>query len=252
MTSVKHGAVLLRAPIVLFWVLINLMPFAINNQASPLSIAEDSINKPWRPLPSGRLSRPQAHILMVVFYAVAQFFSSLSGGLRQSLCLVFLGMWYNRFGGADDEPVIRSGINALGYICFLSGAMEVALDVTLALYHSFYLLSWLGIIAAIIFTTVHSQDFSDQEGDALRGRRTLPLVLGDSPSRWVLAIWMSIWGIVCPSFWGAALPTRILGLALAECVGLRSIMYRNSVRDKTTFFIWNVWICFVYMLPLMV
>lgn len=119
------GAVF-TVPIVSFWVWIHLLPFAINNQAQNESIQEDQINKPWRPLPSGRITSHNALRIMFVFYAVSLISSFILGGYRQSLSLIFLGTWYNNFGGADRGLIIRNLINALGYICFTSGAMEVA------------------------------------------------------------------------------------------------------------------------------
>lgn len=234
----------------LLWVWINLLPFAINNQRGPLAIAEDRVNKPWRPMPSGRLSSQGAKTTMLVLYLVAQLCSAyITGGLRQSLGLVLLGVWYNNFGGGDCHPLIRNAINAMGYVCFTSGALEVALGTMLPFASSSSLLQWLCIIAGIIMTTVHTQDMYDQEGDGLRGRRTVPLVIGDVPARWTIALWMLVWGAVCPHAWDAPVVVRLLGLTLAGLVGFRSLVWRKVSSDKTTFIIWNVWMCYVYLLP---
>ncbi|KAI1475580.1 UbiA prenyltransferase family [Daldinia eschscholtzii] len=250
--TIHYTEILRRSPLVLFWVLMHYLPFAINNQRTPLAITEDAINKPWRPLPSRRLSPSQAKVLMFSFYVFAQLCSVfITGGLRQGVGLIFLGTWYNNFGGADVNPLIRNAINALGYICFISGAMEVALGVPLPLSTTSVLAKWFGIISGIIMTTVHTQDMYDQEGDALRGRRTLPLVLGDGPARWITAVWMVVWGVLCPNFWHTTLPTRTIGMALALLVGLRTLAYRSVPSDKVTFLIWNIWVSFVYALPLL-
>lgn len=161
------------------------------------------------------------------------------------------GDLYNNFGGADVNPLIRNAINALGYICFISGAMEVALDVPLPLSTTSVLAKWFGIISGIIMTTVHTQDMYDQEGDTLRGRSTLPLVLGDGPARWITAVWMVVWGVLCPNFWHTTLLTRAIGIGLALLVGLRTLAYRSVPSDKVTFLIWNIWVSFVYALPLL-
>lgn len=53
----KPAAVILsRLPLVFLWTWINLLPFSIDNQRRPKAIEEDRINKPWRPMPSGRVS----------------------------------------------------------------------------------------------------------------------------------------------------------------------------------------------------
>ncbi|RYC55761.1 hypothetical protein CHU98_g10452 [Xylaria longipes] len=250
--SIDMPYILLRLPLVLAWTWANLLPFAINNQRTRPAVAEDAINKPWRPLPSGRISPHTARTLMLSMYLCAQLFSALiSGGLLQGIGLVFLGMWYNNYGGADCHPVIRNGINALGYVCFTSGAMEVTLGEPLFLPTSTSprLVQWFSLIAAVVITTVHSQDLYDQEGDAVRGRRTLPLVIGDIPARWTLAISLQVWGVICPGFWNVSWAPRALSFALTALVGFRTLSYRDISSDKSTFVIWNIWISFLYMLP---
>ncbi|KAI0528370.1 UbiA prenyltransferase family-domain-containing protein [Xylaria digitata] len=246
--------ILIRLPLILIWTWINLLPFAINNQRAAPAIAEDAVNKPWGPLPSGRISPHTARTIMLSMYLCAQIFSALIGGdLFQGLSLVVLGMWYNRFGSADYHPLIRNGIYALGYLCFTSGAMEVALGESLFLFTNIspLLVQWLGLIAAVIVTTVHSQDLYDQKGDAVRGRRTLPFVIGDGPSRWILAIAIYEWGLICPRFWNASWTPRVLSIGLASLIGFRTLSYRDISSDKSTFLIWNIWVSLLYMLPLM-
>jgi 4-hydroxybenzoate polyprenyltransferase len=188
---------------------------------------------------------------MLVLYVAAQLVSlSITGALRQSLGLVILGTWYNNVGGADCHPIVRNLINALGYICFTSGAMEVALGSTIIpLSPSSRLVQWFAVIGGVILTTVHTQDMYDQEGDASRGRRTVPLVVGDVTARWAIAIAMFFWGVICPSFWNASLVTRAVGFFMAGLVGLRSLLFRDVASDKTTFIYWNIWIASVYILP---
>lgn len=81
----------LRLPLTVFWVWINLLPFAIDNQRHPGSIAEDKMNKPWRVMPSRRMTPAQAKRLMLCLYAVAAFVSWKIGGFPQCLALMALG-----------------------------------------------------------------------------------------------------------------------------------------------------------------
>ena len=85
--------VLRRLPLTAFWVWVNLLPFAIDNQRQPLSIIEDAVNKPWRSLPSGRLTASQAKAVMLCLYALAILTSWNFGGLEQSLALIVLGIF---------------------------------------------------------------------------------------------------------------------------------------------------------------
>ena len=83
--------VLRRIPLALFWVYITLLPFAINNQRAPEAIAEDAINKPWRPMPTGRWSSRLSKHVMLSLYTFAFLVSCMIGGLRGNVALICLG-----------------------------------------------------------------------------------------------------------------------------------------------------------------
>ncbi|KAI0443564.1 hypothetical protein F4803DRAFT_574299 [Xylaria telfairii] len=241
-----------RSPFVILWVWLNLLPFNIDNQRTQLAIEEDGVNKPWRPIPSGRISSNQAGRIMLAAHVIVQAASiSLGCGIRQALALVVLGAWYNNFGGADCHPLVRNAINALGYVCFTSGAMEVAIGRPLPVFsRDSILLKWLGVTAAVIFTTVHTQDMYDQKGDALRGRLTVPIVIGDCLARWTIAFWLVVWGLSCPQFWVVDYTAWGGSVGMAILVASRTLSFRDVLSDRTTFAIWNVWISLVYLLPI--
>ena len=50
-----------RAPLVMVWVWVNLLLFNMSNQSQPGAIEEDSVNKPWRPIVSGRMRVKEVH-----------------------------------------------------------------------------------------------------------------------------------------------------------------------------------------------
>ncbi|KAL4811686.1 hypothetical protein BDW67DRAFT_189445 [Aspergillus spinulosporus] len=250
---------LTRTPTVLLWIVLNFIPFAISNQNSLPAIAEDLVNKPWRPIPQRRITGSQAFVLMLAFHSLSQLyglFAPNGAGEHQSLLLLVLGTWYNNLGGADSNPVTRNLINALGYICFTSGSLEVAIQrrLVFSLSDTSCLSRWFLIITGIIFSTVHLQDMSYQVGDARRGRRTVPLVFGDGAARWTISIPMVVWGFVCPAFWGARWysPAFLMSLGLACAISSRVLVIRSVKGDRATFRLWNGWIALVFLMPLLV
>ncbi|KAI1188031.1 UbiA prenyltransferase family-domain-containing protein [Nemania serpens] len=247
--AIPWSRVLMRSPRVIFWVWINLLPFTIDNQRQPAAIIEDRQNKPWRPMPSGRMTEAQAKALMLVFYLLAISTSLRLGGLRQSLSLIVLGYGYNDLGLADWHWVSRNAINALGFCSFASGA----LDVMLGRSHSglrFNVSGWLSIIAGVVFSTVQTQDMADQAGDRLRGRVSLPLAVGDARARWLTSVPMVAWSLICPRFWRISDgPDIVIGL-LGMAVSCRLLLYRDVRTDKRTFRLWNMWMAGLYALPL--
>ena len=242
-------SVLNRVLPTIIWVWINLLPFNIDNQRQPAAILEDSLNKPWRPMPSKRLTELEAKSIMFVLYPTAVLVSMYSGGLKQCIALNFLGYWYNDCGGSDSSCISRNLINACGFICFASGAMEVALGFPLPLEP--YLLEWFFVIGCVVFSTVQMQDIYDQAGDRLRGRKTVSLVFGDGRTRWLTAICMAFWCIICPWYWNLLLSLRAAFMMLGVTIIGRLLWKRSVEDDKLSFRLWNLWMVFVYTMPLM-
>lgn len=239
-----------RAPLVLLWTWINLLPFAIDNQRQPLAIQEDRINKPWRPMPSGRVSGQQAKQWMLALYPATILFSLYFGGLRQCVVLILLGIWYNDLYGADRNPVIRNLINACGFLSYTSGAMEVAYGEMLPLTGASPLVHWLAVIGGVVATSVQSQDMCDQAGDRVRGRRTLPLVVGDRLSRLSIAVAVIVWSYFGLWFWHADKLVYMLLIGLSTVVAVRTVLMRSVGEDRATFKLWNAWLVVFYSVPL--
>ena len=149
--------VLERAPEVLLWTWINVLVFDLANQRLPNSIIEDSINKTWRPIPSGRMSAVHARRLLLIAIPVAFAITLYIGGMEETVAMMVLTWQYNDLGGADENFVIRNIINALGFMCYSSGATKVASGhFESALNHDAY--QWLAIIGAVVFSTLQMQD----------------------------------------------------------------------------------------------
>ncbi|KAI8946000.1 UbiA prenyltransferase family [Xylaria longipes] len=251
--------VLYRIPIVMFWVWIHLLSFDIHNQQQPNAIAEDKINKPWRPLPSNRCTLTQARYAMFFFYGVATLISYKIGPLRWSASIVALATWHNSLRGSNVNPFVRNLIVALGYASFGLGALEIAQNESLSFgsrgsagqSNVPTLESWVILLTLVILITIQVQDMEDQEGDILRGRRSLPLQIGDGSARCVTATFMAIWGLLCPYFWGCGWFGYITATCLAYLVALRSLVYRTVEDDKTTYRIWNMWVVSLYLIPVL-
>lgn len=164
LTTNPHPAllqVLCQTPVIVFWIWVNLLPFAIDNQRQEKAILEDSLNKPWRPLPSKRLSPEAAQIMMLVFYPCTVLTGLLVGGAPQCIAGIALGYWYNSLRAADENYLIRNLVNTLGFLTFSPGSMLVLsrrlfFNIQPGTYW------WLLIIGGVVLTTVQIQDIPDQ------------------------------------------------------------------------------------------
>ena len=247
--------ILLKTPLMFFWVWINLLPFAIENQRQPSSIKEDSVNKPWRSIPSGRVSPQVALRLVLTLFPLAVIVSLFLGNLPQCLALILLGYWYNELNGADASCLIRNFINAGGFICFSSGAMQIAIGGECgARQNSIFALGpfgwWYILIAFVVFTTVQTQDMPDQRGDAARNRKTVPLVMGDASARWTIAIPMTVWSCITPRLWRSSIVGYTTPAILGAVIAVRTLSVRSERGDEMTFRLWNLWLVSIYLLPL--
>lgn len=236
-----------RLPMILSWALINLLAFAVNNQRHPASIKEDILNKPWRPIPSGRITATDSAILGRLVYSLAISANFiLGGGHRESILLAFLGWLYNDKGWGNSHWFPRNTLNAAGFTSFASGAVSVSLQSR----NLPQITPWLGMVAAIVGTTVHLQDMYDQLGDSAAGRKTLPLTVGDGAARWSIAVIVMLWSMLVPLYWQAWAVGGVPAIVLGATISLRTLMCRTVRQDRVTFHIYNVWLMSIYSLPL--
>ncbi|KAI4183619.1 MAG: hypothetical protein L6R41_005299 [Letrouitia leprolyta] len=241
--------IFLRTPQVVLWTWLNLFLFDLCNQSQTQSVLEDCINKPWRAIPSHRISATQARTLLLLVIPTVYLSTLRLGGTWESVTLM-IGTWmYNDLGGADNGVIVRNLLNALGYICYSSGSMKVAtgfgqhdLNETSTI--------WLEIIGGIIFTTLQMQDMADVHGDAKRGRKTVPLIYGDRFARWSIAIPVVAWSLVCPAFWVVGLLGYVLPIIAAGVFLSRLFMYRSVEDDALTWWFWCAWLSAVFITPL--
>ncbi len=198
-TTPHLAEILFRLPRVILWNWVNLLVFNLANQRLPNSVLEDSVNKPWRPLPSDRISADEAKRLLLVMIPCGLVLSIFLGGLKESAAMLILTWMYNDLGGADENYFLRNLIIAGGYICHGSGATIIAAGFRdHELQRKAY--KWLGMIGGVILTTMQVQDLPDMVGDAARGRRTLPLVHGEWIGRYSVAVPVVVWTFACPAF----------------------------------------------------
>ena len=239
--------ILARLPQVLAWIWLNLLLEVVDNQRLPQSVLEDAINKPWRPLPAQRVTADGARRLLLLSVPVVLVVSFCLGSIKSSVALMIASWLYNDLGGSDENYIIRNLLNACGLTFIGAGATTIAAG-GYELNERGY--GWLGVLACTIFSTIQTQDLADIEGDAARGRKTLPLVHGQRIARWSIFLSVTAWSLVCPTFWRlhpyAYIPSTLAGGLLAS----RILLMRTVAADEATWKIWCLWMMVLYFLPL--
>ncbi|KAK4182972.1 UbiA prenyltransferase family [Podospora australis] len=241
-----HTELLSRAPLMLAWSWLHLLVFNVGNQRRPASLVEDSINKPWRPIASGRLSPDEALPLLRVLVLLAVIVSiGLDNYPACASCMIYNWL-YNDLDGDSTGPVERNFWNAIGLGCLGWGSAGVLLGQAAA--GSRW--DWMLLMGAVIFTTVHAQDMEDMEGDLARGRKTPPLVYGEKKTRLSIAIFAILWSVVCPAFWRVApWPVSCVPLALGCGMAFLTTTRWDRASDVIVWKMWCVWMAVLYILP---
>ncbi len=96
----------------------------VSNQAR--SYQEDKANRPWRPLPSGRISEPKAVVLRwtTVLICILLSFNYDQDLVPTTLCLVATTYIYDELGAASNM-VGKALCTASGYASFEVGATTI-------------------------------------------------------------------------------------------------------------------------------
>ena len=238
-----------RLPRVVSWLWLNLLLFTMSNQSLPGSVEEDLVNKPWRPIPSKRISLPNTRRALLAVIPSVFFLTSYLGAVEVSVALMVFTWMYNDLGGADDNFFVRNLLNLFGFVSYSIGATLIASDDrNFALNDKAY--QWLAIVGMIVLTTLQMQDLPDQEGDRARGRKTIPLIIGDWPTRWTVAVPVILWSFLCPAFWELGALGYVAPIAIGGLVAIRVLMRRDVPADRKTWKIWCLWTMSLYALPL--
>ena len=95
------------------------------------------------------------------------------------------------------------------------------------------------ISVLIVGTTVHAQDFRDEEGDRQQGRRTIPIVFPKAGRGSMLAV-LLLWTAIVNGVWHTPTPIFASMALLALWVGLRFIFLRTQAEDRFSYLLYNV------------
>lgn len=264
LSSPTWRTVLPNLPAVLLFNWWHTLLFDVSHQWGPASVAEDRLNKPWRPIPAGKVTGDQARRGLLALVPLSLALDHGLGVWDQGLLIHVLTWLYNDLGGCDEAFFVRDLCTASAFAMFNSGALKIA--------SGCHLLSptshdpgadqglectlsgpgrvWTALVSAVIFTTMQVQDLKDQAGDRLRGRRTVVLRYGEGVARGSIAVLVVFWSLVCGCFWGPSWRTLALPL-LPALVVVWKVTRSGCTRaeDRRTWQLWSLWLVCLYVLP---
>ncbi|KAH9891043.1 UbiA prenyltransferase family-domain-containing protein [Cubamyces lactineus] len=218
----------------ILWIWLHLLQFCLSNQC--LSPLEDATNKPWRPIPAGRISVTAATWLRWALLPACLVLSVYYDVLTASVALSIGTLVHNEFG-MDSRWLPRNVCNAVGYAAFNAGATYAACGDPCTPKSTSIAAQVLN--ALVILTTIQAQDFQDTEGDRATGRTTLPIVFPRS-SRWAMIVLLTAWSTLLSAYWRASAVHAVLLVLSGAAVGSRFVLYQDAVPDRLSYRLYNV------------
>jgi len=242
-----------RSFAVFIWLWFVILQFCVQNQRSPGSVAEDTINKPWRPIPSGRMTSEQANKLLSWINIAAGLLSYYLDVLPIFMVYMCLITAYNDLGGGNKSGIVRNLFCGAGFSCYFGGALSIALGP-----HSMSSAAWQWtflVTFGVLTTTIQTQEFRDEVGDKARGRRTLVTELGRERAFWTVFATVAFWSVYTPlgffkDGWMTALLPVLFGGALLVTAA-QAYRRGDHMLDRKLYKIWCVWMFGFCPLPLL-
>lgn len=229
----------------ILWIWLHLLQFNVANQIK--APEEDKINKPSRPIPSGRMTVHDATILRWALVPICLAYSALYSVQLTfvSLSMLMFTMWYNENDG-DKDALSKNLLTAVMYGCLeVGGTLVAARDHTQ--------LSQTGQIAAeltvaVFSSTLHAQDFKDADGDRQTGRRTFPIAY-PIISRIAIGLAIPLWSIFLALVWDLDILSATAFVAYGCYVGMRFMLYRTVKDDKRSCKHYSTWFSLHHLFP---
>ncbi|AAB85587.1 geranylgeranylglycerol-phosphate geranylgeranyltransferase [Methanothermobacter thermautotrophicus] len=189
----------------------------------------DAINRPERPIPSGRISRGVAGVYSIILFALA----SLMGfylGLLPGLVVVSSSLLMVYYAWRLKKRCLVGNIT----ISFLTGLSFVFGGIVLGEVRASILLGFYAFLMTMAREIV--KDMEDVEGDRAEGATTLPITHGMRISGVLAASFMLIASLTSPSLYllGIFSALYIPVLLLAVAVFLRAAIMILRGQDRAT------------------
>ncbi|KAF8958421.1 UbiA prenyltransferase family [Flammula alnicola] len=226
------------------WIWVHLLMCNVSNQARTQD--EDLMNRPWRPISSGRISASQAISWRYGTAIVCLLWSLVYGKVVTiaNLILIITTLVYDELGGARHF-IGKNLCGVFGYMSFEIGATAV-----MSRKPGLDSISMKAVLFSgmVVFTTLQAQDFADIAGDAAIGRMTLPIYAPEL-SRIATLLALSFWSVFLGWVWELGPAFQAGFVALGAVVGLRYYLYRTPRADGKSYILFNIWLLVVHGLP---
>jgi 4-hydroxybenzoate polyprenyltransferase len=218
--------------------------FAIDNQI--LGVEEDRMNKPDRVLPRGLISVEDARARRLAAMVLFPTIGWLLGGVALfgwAVGWVALTLTYNHLG-LHRHWLTKNGLFITLYaILLLAPAWHFGAALNTTAWR------WILVLSVAMGLTLTLQDLRDVRGDEALGRRTLPIVFGETPARLVIAgtialLPLAVHFALVPTARSVRVVAVETALALLNVAVVgRTLLARSDEADHRTYMLHTYWFC---------
>lgn len=215
--------------------------FVLSNQIN--GVQEDVINKPFRPLAAGIVTLQGVQTRWLISMLLYTGLGWCFGVLEWVLLWQSVTLLHNFYGGSSHW-LTKNFLMALGIIAQLACAWQLVAPITLMAWY------WIVLMSVVIFAVIALQDLRDIRGDRAIGRHTLPLELGETRTRGLLAVdfavlpvGLHIWLLAPGGITSASLLCSLLLAALSWTIAARVWLYRTPHADHQTYMLFTYTYC---------
>jgi 4-hydroxybenzoate polyprenyltransferase len=232
--------VVLGKEVIYCWLCIT--TFCISSQI--VGIEEDRLNKPDRPLVVGRITPKGAKWRWIMGMVCLTSFAVMTGTLLWALTWQIGCLLYD-YANGSKHWYGKTLLGGIGVTSEIGAAWQLVEPTMPAM-----VWRWMAVIGLYLITLMAVQDFRDIAGDRAVGRRTMPLVFGETRSRWAIAA--GYFGFPIVVHYALMVPAGLsfgvwvwdLGLAgMSVAIGLRTLICRNPQADHRTYVGFTVLLC---------
>lgn len=202
----------------------------IASQRLPASVLADSIDKPWRPVPSKRCTADESRRLLLWVIAVSFALSSRLGTIGEFLVLAVSTWMYNDLGGADQGSWIRNSLNVAGLSSLYYGATAIAID-RAAAGTGLTGWMWIAVLVAVQLTM----------GEKMRD--------GQDLKRWIMADLIIACSFLWPRFLGVGSLGYVAPMLLGIILAGRIAGSRSETADRVSWKLGYWWMAVMGVLP---
>ncbi|KAF9062685.1 UbiA prenyltransferase family-domain-containing protein [Rhodocollybia butyracea] len=237
-TLPPSSAILHSYLFLILWLTLFVYWFNLSNQIA--GVEEDLINKPDRPIPSQKITIFEAKLrwalALTAFISLAVYKPTLR---PETICWIFTVALLCATPLGKHWFVKNCVAMTAGTWALLGASWKAIAPLTPRAELSILTVSlWVGL-------AIHIQDLRDMKGDAAIGRRTLPLVVGSSGSRWIITFFLIPVSLLVLWKGGILSIAPVSLVAVHAFLGYRVMHDTGSYYDHKTFMIFTYIFCLV-------